>query len=124
MPINENVGNANSTLTSLPPLLDPTTLDPSVDLSGPDWFSLLFGTSTDTLASQPAPAFPPLHFQPPPLPPPTRFYVPPDFLPKHALLDESDGRGAGELARALIRPDRRAEMMSDPTFLAPYFPDL
>jgi hypothetical protein len=123
-------GAIDPALTGLPAqgqLLDPPTLDPSVDLSGPDWFSLLFGTSTDPLALQPAPAFPPLHFQPPPLPPPTRFYVPPDFLPKHALHDQDDGlfgQGPGEMSRVLLRPDRRAEMMSDPAFLAPYFPNL
>lgn len=87
-----------------------------------DWFQLLFGTTED-LASQPPPAFPPLHFQPPPLPPPTRFYVPPDFLPKHSLHDLDDSHG-GEFTRVLIRDDKRAEMMADPAFLAPYFPNL
>ena len=96
--------------------------EPSFDPLDPDWFSLLFG-NTDDLVTQPPPAFPPLHFQAPPLPPPTRFYVPPDFLPKHSLHDADDSHG-GEFSRVLVKDDKRAEMMADPAFLAPYFPNL
>jgi hypothetical protein len=105
-------GNGNSDMHPLPML----------DSLETDWFQLLFGNTQD-LVSQPPPAFPPLHFQPPPLPPPTQFYVPPDFLPKHSLHDSDDSHG-GEFTRVLVRDDKRAEMMADPAFLAPYFPNL
>lgn len=121
--INGSINGLPSESRPIPDLSNPVQ-DPLLDSLelGPDWFAMLFG-NTDDLVSQPPPAFPPLHFQPPPLPPPTRFYVPPDFLPKHSVHDADDIRGGG-LARVLVRDDKRAEMMADPAFLAPYFPNL